>query len=203
MEVEAEAGAQALSESDVPSAAAPLNPMIDEATDPISEFEAALQEDASDVLDVSEVVLPSPEPPTPAHARLGAEGVLRLRARHAEILARISEKISDPARRDELRAQADRLNPDMWVTSDEVSQGLEQYESVFASLREVVGRKRRRRRRGNRRDTAEPASASASRAQSETVQPDAGPVEKAHESTDESEDDDEESSDGDSGSGQL
>jgi hypothetical protein len=90
------------------------------------------------------------KPPTPAHARLGAEGVNRLRARHAEILARLSEKVSDPARREELRSQADRLNPDTWVTADEVTQALEQYESVFASLREVVGRKRRRRRRGNR-----------------------------------------------------
>jgi hypothetical protein len=86
--------------------------------------------------------------PTPAHARLGAEGVQRLRARHAEILVRISERAADPARREELKTQADRLNPDAWVTDDEVVQGLEQYESVFASLREVVGQKRRRRRRG-------------------------------------------------------
>ena len=89
-----------------------------------------------------------PTCPTPAHARIGAEGVQRLRARYAEILVRISERTADPARREELKAQADRLNPDAWVTDDEVVQGLEQYESVFASLREVVGQKRRRRRRG-------------------------------------------------------
>lgn len=86
-------------------------------------------------------------PPTAAHARLGAEGVLRLRARYAEVLARISERVADPVRREELKLQAERLNPDAWVTADEVTQGLEQYETAFASLREVVGRKRRRRRR--------------------------------------------------------
>lgn len=102
---------------------------------------------------------PETEVPTPAHAKLGAEGVERLRARYAEILARISERTTDPVRRDELRAQADRLNPDSWVTGEEVVQGLEQYESVFASLREVIGQKRRRRRRGSRPDQAEPAEA--------------------------------------------
>jgi hypothetical protein len=94
--------------------------------------------------------------PTPAHGRLGAEGVQRLRARHAEILVRISERAADPVRREELKTQADRLNPDAWVTDDEVVQGLEQYESVFASLREVVGQKRRRRRRGHGPRPAQP-----------------------------------------------
>ena len=78
------------------------------------------------------------------------DGVERLRTRYAEILRRIPERTSDPVRREELRVQAERLNPDSWSTDEAVSQGLEQYESVFASLREVVGQKRRRRRRGNR-----------------------------------------------------
>jgi hypothetical protein len=86
---------------------------------------------------------------TPAHARLGAEGVLRLRARHAEILARISERVPDPTRQDELKTQAERLNPDTWVTDDEVRAGLEGYETVLESLRSVVGQGRRRRRRGS------------------------------------------------------
>ncbi len=106
--------------------------------------------------------------PTPAHARIGADGVQRLRARHAEILVRISERTGDPARREELKAQADRLNPDAWVTDDEVVQGLEQYESVFASLREVVGQKRRRRRRGRGPRPAEPGGAISSSTDSST-----------------------------------
>jgi hypothetical protein len=83
---------------------------------------------------------------TPAQARLGFEGLSRLRARHAEVLARISEKVTDTARRDELKSQADRLNPDTWVTEAEVTNGLEAYETVFESLRGVVGRRRKRRR---------------------------------------------------------
>lgn len=91
--------------------------------------------------------LPPDEPASAALTRLGPEGLLRLRARHAEVLARISEKIADPARRDELKSQAERLNPDTWVTDADVSAGLEQYEAVFESLRSVVGRRRKRRKR--------------------------------------------------------
>jgi hypothetical protein len=100
-------------------------------------------------------------PPTPAHARLGAEGVLRLRARHAEVLARISERIADPVRREELKLQAERLNPDTWVTDAEVAVGIEQYETVFEALRSVVGRRRKRRRRKGPRPPAAPAAAGA------------------------------------------
>jgi hypothetical protein len=87
-------------------------------------------------------------PQTPAHARLGAEGLLRLRARHAEILARISERVDEPARQDELKAQAERLNPDTWVTDDDVRVGVEEYESVLSALRGVVGQARRGSRSG-------------------------------------------------------
>jgi hypothetical protein len=82
-----------------------------------------------------------------AFARLGAEGLARLRARYAEVLARISDRPIDDTVREELKARAERLNPDAWVTDDEVAQGLEQYEAVFESLRSVVGHPRRRRRR--------------------------------------------------------
>ena len=89
--------------------------------------------------------------PSAAQSRLGTEGIVRLRGRYSEILARIDERTADPARREELKLQAERLNPDSWVTDDEVRAGLEQYEAVFESLRAVVGRRRkRRRRRGGR-----------------------------------------------------
>jgi hypothetical protein len=91
---------------------------------------------------------------TPAHARLGAPGVQRLRARYADIIARISEQQADPARQEELKQSAERLNPDSWITPDQVVQALEQYEAVLASLREVAGRRRRRRHGGGREETA-------------------------------------------------
>jgi hypothetical protein len=83
----------------------------------------------------------------PATARLGSEGLSRLRARHAEVLARITEKITNPVQSEQLKASAERLNPDTWVTDAEVVAGLEAYETVFDSLRGVIGRRRKRRRR--------------------------------------------------------
>ena len=107
------------------------------------------------------IAVPGEDVITPAHGRIGSEGVQRLRARYAEILVRISERAADPQRQLELKAQAERLNPDSWVTDEDVTQGLEQYESVLASLREVVGQRRRRRRRGKGPRTAEPAGGQA------------------------------------------
>jgi CelD/BcsL family acetyltransferase involved in cellulose biosynthesis len=107
---------------------------------------------------------PGAEPPTAAHARLGSEGVLRLRARHAEVLARISERIGDSAVREELKTRAERLNPDTWVTDQEVTAGLEQYETIFASLRSILGPRRRRRPR--RSSSAEGSELEASASES-------------------------------------
>lgn len=54
--------------------------------------------------------------------------------------------MQDEQRREQLREQAERLNPDNWVTDEEVTAGLDAYETVLASLRDVLGRRRRRRR---------------------------------------------------------
>jgi hypothetical protein len=85
-----------------------------------------------------------------SYQRLGAEGVVRLRARYAEVMARIAERPLEEDAREELKLQAERLNPDAWVTADEVTAALEQYETVFEGLRGVVGRHPRRRRRSRR-----------------------------------------------------
>ncbi len=89
---------------------------------------------------------PPDEPLSPAHARLGSEGLARLRARHADVVASIQGRTQDEQRRQELLDQATRLDPDTWVTDSEVAQGLEEYESILASFRDVIGRRRRRRR---------------------------------------------------------
>jgi hypothetical protein len=95
---------------------------------------------------------------TPAGERLGPQGVHQLRARYADIIARLAERGPEAERQEEMRAAADRLNPDSWTSADEVTRGLEEYEAVLASLREVVGRRKRRRRRGPR-SGAEPSAA--------------------------------------------
>jgi hypothetical protein len=65
------------------------------------------------------------------------------------VIVRLTAKPMDDAAREELKSQAERLNPDRWLTADEVTAALEQYETVFENLRSVVGRypQRRRRRR--------------------------------------------------------
>lgn len=109
---------------------------------------AAEQEEEPDV-DTAEVHagITADQPPTPAEARLGSEGLQRLRGRYADVMAGIRDRVPEGPQREELKAQAERLNPDTWVTDDEVRLGLEQYESVFESLRPLAVRRRRRRRR--------------------------------------------------------
>ncbi len=122
----------------------------------------------------SEPVLEENPPSTVAEAKLGAEGLARLRARHSEILARISESVPDPARRDELKAQAERLNPDTWVTDAEVATGIDSYEAVFESLRTAVGRRRKRRRSRRPRPEQGSTPAAAEVPDDETPEPGAG-----------------------------
>jgi hypothetical protein len=106
------------------------------------------------------VLVESTEPISAAHARLGSEALARLRGRYADVLANLARRVPDDERRQQLREQAERLNPDNWVTDAEVTAGLEAYESVLASLREVVARRRRRRRgRGGSAQTGASADA--------------------------------------------
>jgi hypothetical protein len=162
------------------SPAAPIEMDVPPVNVPPPVAEASPEEVLSHVAELPEIALleefladPAAETPSDriaadetvsaAQARLGSEGLSRLRARHSEILARISETVTDPVRRDELKSQADRLNPDTWVTETEVTAGLEDYESVFESLRTVVGRRRKRRRRsGQGRDASLSGSADTS-----------------------------------------
>lgn len=106
----------------------------------------------------------TPEPPAmPVEQNLGREQLTRLRARHAELQARITERGGDPARVEALRAQAESLNPDTWVTDEEVRHGIESFEPKIRDLRAALGLRRRRRSRrgGRRRRGAEPPGSAA------------------------------------------
>ena len=112
----------------------------------------------AETVDLINEMLEAPEVPdvrsddvgSASYVRLGAEGLVRLRARYAEVMARIAEQPLEEAAREELKLRAERLNPDAWVTADEVTAALEQYETVFEGLRGIVGRHPRRRQRGRR-----------------------------------------------------
>jgi len=108
---------------------------------------------------------------SPVEARLGSEQLGRVRARHAEILARITERLGgDPVRLEEMRRAAEALNPDAWVTDAEIATGLQHFDAQLGEIRRALGIKRRRRsRRGGRR-----------RPQRATQGPNVTPPETAH-----------------------
>jgi hypothetical protein len=119
------------------------------------------------------------EPARPLGRVLSSEDLARLRARFAEILARITERAPDPARLEQLRTQAERLDPDTWVTEDEIRQALEHYEAVYHSLRSVLGPRRRRARwRGHRTDEGSAAPARQQPAAGEAASDEDGGQEK-------------------------
>jgi hypothetical protein len=62
------------------------------------------------------------------------------------LLSRIDREVSDADKSELLRRQADALNPDTWVTPDDVRQALEHYERSYREIREALGRRRKRRR---------------------------------------------------------
>jgi hypothetical protein len=88
--------------------------------------------------------------PSAAELALGAEGLARLRVRHAEVLARIGEQIADSARAEELRLLAARLDPDAWVTAGDVASGLEHFEATLDRIRRELGPPRAGRRHRGR-----------------------------------------------------
>lgn len=110
------------------------NRPVETVSKPVARPDAAPAESESPAPDVR-----VDEPATAVHARLGSEGLARLRGRHAEMIARIDERRSEPEKRTELKALAERLNPDAWVTDADVSAALESYESTFAMLRAELG----------------------------------------------------------------
>jgi hypothetical protein len=124
-----------------PSEPEPLDPLE---LEPLAEaFEQLTHPEAEEKIEPA---------PMPAEHNLGREQLTRLRARYAELLARITERGGEPERVEALRAQAESLNPDTWVTVEEVRQGVESFEPKIRDLRAALGlRRRRRSRRGGRR----------------------------------------------------
>jgi hypothetical protein len=126
---------------------------------------------------------------SPVEARLGSEQLGRVRARHAEILARIRERLGgDPVRLDEMRRAADALNPDAWVTDAEIATGLQLFDAQLGEIRRALGIKRRRRsRRGGRRRRPQKATQGPNATPDETASSavHAGPADSAEELDDE------------------
>jgi hypothetical protein len=81
---------------------------------------------------------PAPRPPR-GHDLLeelvGREIATRLHARYAELSARISELSGDEATREAWRARTEPLNPDLWVTPDEILSGVQRADALFDQVR--------------------------------------------------------------------
>jgi hypothetical protein len=123
---------------------------FEDTTRPEPEVDAAEFRESADVGELGGADPDARDAGSASYVRLGAEGLVRLRARYAEVMARIAERPLEEAAREELKLRAERLNPDAWVTADEVTAALEQYETVFEGLRGVIGRYPRRRPRDRR-----------------------------------------------------
>jgi hypothetical protein len=77
---------------------------------------------------------------------------------------RISERTSDPTRRETLLALAERLNPAAWTDADEIAAGLEGATEALERLSRVFSKRRRRSRRSTTRPAESVATADVSEA---------------------------------------
>jgi len=108
----------------------------DEAPEPLNPLET-----------IDDVREPEPEQPPPhqsTHGLLdelvGREIATRLRARHSEIVARIHQKDAEPAAREAWLRQAEALDPDLWVTPEQILEGVRGADAMFEQLRSQLSR---------------------------------------------------------------
>lgn len=66
---------------------------------------------------------------------VGREIATRLRARYAELSARIHERHAEPVEREQWMARAASLDPDTWLTPEAVLEGVRRADALFDSLR--------------------------------------------------------------------
>jgi hypothetical protein len=103
----------------------------------VSEPQAPTEPTASEEEPVDEEI--APPPPRRGHDLLeelvGREIATRLHARYAEIIARVHRVPADHPQRTAFEVRAEALNPDNWVTPDEVLKGVAHADAVFDSLR--------------------------------------------------------------------
>jgi hypothetical protein len=98
---------------------------------------------------------------SPVERALGSAGLSRVRARYAEVLARIHAAPLEPDARARVLDLAEQLNPDAWVTPAQIQEGVSRFERVLAEIGACVGSPRRRTRRGGRRTRRRPQQSGA------------------------------------------
>ena len=83
------------------------------------------------------------ERPEPRNRQLeelaGREIGSRLRARHADIIARIDELDVDGSEKDALFKRAEALDPELWMTPESVLEGVRKSDALFEELKSAIG----------------------------------------------------------------
>jgi hypothetical protein len=69
----------------------------------------------------------------------GREVGARLRARHADIVARIESLDADGAAKDALFKRADAIDPELWMTPESVLEGVRNADALFDQLKAALG----------------------------------------------------------------
>jgi hypothetical protein len=90
---------------------------------------------AEEELSEEPVGTPAARPHDVLEELVGREIATRLRARYAEIISRIHRLPPDHAQRSGWEVRAHKLNPNNWVTPDEVLKGVQHADALFDSLR--------------------------------------------------------------------
>ena len=83
----------------------------------------------------------------PVVTLMGHDTLARLRARYAEIQARIGEKSLVPDDLDAIRTRAEALNPDRWATIESAMNSIERFEADVEAIKALLGRRPARGRR--------------------------------------------------------
>jgi hypothetical protein len=121
--------------------ATPTEPAA-ELAQPTIEADEPLDADAIEAKAFDEPAEPPSDVPPRAHDILeelvGRDIATRLRARYAEINARIHGLSADEATRAAWQARAEPLNPDSWITPDEILSGVSRADELFDALRRAL-----------------------------------------------------------------
>ena len=117
------------------ASAEPIEPV-----EPLPEIEVASEDQAIDYGEEEAAAAQPAHAPDILAELVGREIATRLRARYAEITARIHQLPADEVTRAAWQARAEPLNPDSWLTPHEILKGVSHADELFDALRrELVG----------------------------------------------------------------
>lgn len=142
----------------VVEAAPGLRRRRDRRQDPTESDAAPVAEEVADPAADRDPPPPSALPPIPSliEGQTPAEQMAFLAEWYPAIRERAAQSTSDPARHENLRMLAERLNPAGWIDADQITMGLQQAAEALERLSHGLVRRRRSRRRDPRASVSGP-----------------------------------------------